>query len=977
MKLLRLKVDGFGALRGEFAFDPGRVTVLVDDNERGKSTLLAAVAAALYGLESNKQTHRVLTPLDRWRPWEGGPYRVELDVESEGERFTIMRDFDRGTVAVWNGRGQEVTLDFREGKTDFPVGRRLTGLDADEFTKCALVRQDDLDGVVPAEERSRRGSTLHARLENAADTRVGDTNATEALRVLEGAVRRFTAPEIESTVTVDTAIQRFELKHATLETDLKTLEHDFAQISAPLESLVRLDDEEQEARERMRGLDHERRDTLAEDVRRQIAENAKHRADLECLRDEAETLVSAAQLPRTAETEFREAVTRHEEAARQLEALEARKHEELAREREKRETELGALKAYASAGPSDADRCVALASELRQVAEEDSSVRTAVFTLRESLASQGYDPERVHELSAKFGALGEAEQRLLRSQAERALVYQADVATLDQTRTESTEQLREIDALRRRGRVPAWLLAAFGLAAALVGGILPRLGGTPSLWISLLGIGAVMLALGLVLIVTGRHARAEDRTEALRRLSEAQRWINQMRDRRAESSVQLGELSASMGHRDQVDMLREWSEYDRVMAENAPTLRAQERLAALEERRKAAVAEASALLARFAAAAPHPAELERVAKAIRQSIGLRQRLGEFEAGWGWLDDERRVAEATVSGLKERAVRILQSAGLDHDPASSWAEHAKTLASRMQAQARYALLTGELIPQAERRMLPADKLVELETQLELIDAERPDIAAVVEVGDAPGAIATRDTGSARTPLEIEAEGRRLRETLDGLQKRRTELRLEVEEVWRRYHQEHPEKSGQRERVALALERARRFKAAIELAQGTIQRVATDTHRRWAEFLNLRIKEVLDAFGTGIEQLRFGEDLDFSVRLPGGQQVSRGKADMQLSAGAKDQLYLAARLAISEYLSRGQSPLPLLLDDPFATSDDGRTRTGMRLLVEQFSPLHQIIILTCHRRRHEALAQLDPELYRERVQWLELRSGAVAR
>ena len=110
MKLLRLKVEGFGALKGEFAFDPERMTVLVDDNERGKSTLLAAVAAALYGLEHNRTVHRVLTPLDRWRPWDGGPYRVELEVESEGERYTIMRDFDRGTVAVWNGHGQEVTV---------------------------------------------------------------------------------------------------------------------------------------------------------------------------------------------------------------------------------------------------------------------------------------------------------------------------------------------------------------------------------------------------------------------------------------------------------------------------------------------------------------------------------------------------------------------------------------------------------------------------------------------------------------------------------------------------------------------------------------------------------------------------------------------------------------------------------------------------------------------------------------------------
>ena len=130
MKLLRLKVEGFGALKGEFTFDPGRVTLLVDDNERGKSTLLAAIAAALYGLEDSKRTHRVLTPLDRWRPWDGGAFRVELEVEGDRERLTITRDFERGTVAVWNAHGQEVTAEFKEGKDQYPVGRRLSGLDA-------------------------------------------------------------------------------------------------------------------------------------------------------------------------------------------------------------------------------------------------------------------------------------------------------------------------------------------------------------------------------------------------------------------------------------------------------------------------------------------------------------------------------------------------------------------------------------------------------------------------------------------------------------------------------------------------------------------------------------------------------------------------------------------------------------------------------------------------------------------------------
>jgi uncharacterized protein YhaN len=98
VKLLSLKADGFGALRGEFRFDPDRLNLVVDENERGKSTLLAAVTAGLYGLDEDRRSHRVLTPVERWRPWGGGSYRLELEVEHNGERLAIRRDFEHGTV---------------------------------------------------------------------------------------------------------------------------------------------------------------------------------------------------------------------------------------------------------------------------------------------------------------------------------------------------------------------------------------------------------------------------------------------------------------------------------------------------------------------------------------------------------------------------------------------------------------------------------------------------------------------------------------------------------------------------------------------------------------------------------------------------------------------------------------------------------------------------------------------------------------
>jgi DNA repair exonuclease SbcCD ATPase subunit len=157
---------------------------------------------------------------------------------------------------------------------------------------------------------------------------------------------------------------------------------------------------------------------------------------------------------------------------------------------------------------------------------------------------------------------------------------------------------------------------------------------------------------------------------------------------------------------------------------------------------------------------------------------------------------------------------------------------------------------------------------------------------------------------------------------------------------------------------------------------VDRVARETHRRWAGFLNERVGELLHELGSSIERVRFGEDLDFAVTLANGQQAARGRALHQLSSGARDQLHLAVRLAIGQYLSRGRESLPLLIDDCFATSDDERARSGMRLLLDQFSRGHQVILVTCHRQRIERLAALDPELYAERAQWLELRPELTA-
>ncbi|KAJ3047094.1 hypothetical protein HK102_013003, partial [Quaeritorhiza haematococci] len=67
--------------------------------------------------------------------------------------------------------------------------------------------------------------------------------------------------------------------------------------------------------------------------------------------------------------------------------------------------------------------------------------------------------------------------------------------------------------------------------------------------------------------------------------------------------------------------------------------------------------------------------------------------------------------------------------------------------------------------------------------------------------------------------------------------------------------------------------------------------------------------------------------------------------QLSAGSREQLYLAIRLAyVLHYCGRAES-LPIVMDDVLANFDDDRSRRTLRALGE-VSRKVQVLFLTCH-------------------------------
>ena len=191
MILQRLRIAGFGGLHGEWRFDPARVNLICGENERGKTTLAAAITAALFGLEGDKRGYRdgTSTPLEHYRPWNGRPYALELEFDARGKRYVVTRHFGNNKLTVLED-GRDATEEFRHGSGEYKVGEELLGLSGPEqFARTALSLQAGPSRL--GGDDVRPDSSLTTLLEGMASSVTGDASSTHAIRLLDEALRSY------------------------------------------------------------------------------------------------------------------------------------------------------------------------------------------------------------------------------------------------------------------------------------------------------------------------------------------------------------------------------------------------------------------------------------------------------------------------------------------------------------------------------------------------------------------------------------------------------------------------------------------------------------------------------------------------------------------------------------------------------------------------------------------------------------------
>jgi len=909
MRLESVEVLGFGRLRDVRVDFAPRVTVLLGENEAGKSTLHRAVRAALYGLDAGGQGRAVeRSEWARWTPWSGERYGLALTYAlGDGRRFRVARGLGRRhqSVQVVELGGGDVTDSLRFGRSVVP-GRVHLGLDEAVFCATACIGEDALrlDGPDTVTARADR---LQEAIERLADS-ASQATAAEALARLRTAEARVGTERRSGT----------PLGQATLR---------LRQVEAELENARRRAEAVGREQDRLRTLE----DLAVEAERRQA----------EC---ERAWLVGRLAAIAAQRRDLGEAL----DEERRLEAVvdEWSPYAAFPVELEERVNALGGELAQALALDRQAAARWGEAEErLAGIEKRRLDIFTALRALglapRVSEAQLG----EVRALSDEVAAAGGVEKRAAGVQAaqSRIAALRQEIAStgLGSVAVGSAELVadlvetasRPVEVRRLGPAAAAVALVGLGLGAACIAAGRQQVG-------VLAGVLALLAAAAVVAMGRRGHGPAvEARRELARRCPGMDvspgglaRVAHRLDDLRAlHNDLQRQELLVETGREE----LEAATAHAASLAQRCLALAASIPVPVGTDQSPLHQTTATGLLARARAAL----------NAVEDAAAARRRVAELEQEDGRLAREEESLRAARLEAEERATtraaleaemrQYMDTAGLpgDPDPVRAAAHFRQACSTRRQLEATAARLAevrrriavlGADAHTLDRRhaQFVADLLRRGGDPAEAESAEPLDAAALQRLENA---VETARHAAAAARGEAAGLRERLAGLLDGLPG--------VADL----EDERAAALSVRERCLHQLDALRRAAAMIEDAA---RRVHRDVAPRLAASVSARLALLTESRYDAV-------DVDaerFAVSLHCADRPELVPLEL-VSHGTRDQVSLLLRLALVEVLGDAGEPAPLLLDDPLLTADPTRRRGAVEFLLN-LSQTNQVVITTTH-------------------------------
>ncbi len=957
MFLERLNIRGFGCLRTTVTFATDRVNLAVADNETGKSTLIASILAAFYGIVEDLRDRRDKRPHRRHViPWENPEeFGIELDFTNESRRWRIERDFNSGEVhLIDRDTGRDHAADYHRGRGTYMIGEELIGLPVDEFLKSFYLKQEEI-----LEIRESKGLTHY--IQGVATALEGGTSSELAIQRLRDTRDRYPFEGSRDGLKIENAIKRLQTDRESCLVEIEKLERARNDMEPEAERLKQIEAEIERLRtERETAI---RQGDIADirELRHLIDAQKKKREEIESLAKTAEELKTYESFPANKWEQLLSSSQRVNDLTASASKLETRLKEEVEVPLTKLETELQSQRDLAGITEAEARDLESGVNRLNDRRERLDQAERVKEKLEQELKAVGLDKDRFSRLQQIFSGVTTDERRFIEhfraAYAEEEALYREL-----KTRREWNERERGL-IVGRQNKIINTARLFFLMAAVMVfsGGTLILL--TQGEWLGqvLAGLGVVFGAIGAI---TRGMAGGGD-TGALKKLevdlAEVIKGEDESHAKVEKIGRDLTEIASRLGFEGGHELLAEYFQFDDMKEKVEPLIIASKEADRTNEEFKASLDQLAPFFSRAGDNLPPEGKAVDEAKTLlnryREVVKLS---GEFKAAKikrDEIDAELTRVKRDRDPNRQTCEDILRQAGIDKiDPLDEAVEKFK---AGLENHKRYADVAVEKLPRLRKELLP-------EVDLAAKNERLAQLVAKTSLGD--------------TVPELEHQKEYYRDLAEQKGREEEKIRHSREAInrqigvtYERYQSQYPDLRRRVEDLDEKVSQAEAFRAEIDMAVQIMNDISREVYRSWAAALSEEAAPFLEALNPRYCDLQFHEDLTFVVRDKGANKLlTSAEAEAVLSSGARDEIFLAARLGIACYLARGaKGAMPIVLDEPLAAVDDEKFVSGMRFFLQQLSTRHQLLIMSCHEERHRWLAGRIPVIFDEKVHKLVLR------
>lgn len=921
MRIENLHILGFGGLEDLRIDFSERITVIVGENESGKSTLHRAIRAALYGIDAGGQGRAVeRSDWQRWQPWRGSKYGVAMTYRLDsGKRIRVSQNFEKreSQVQVQALGGGDLTAKARNGRTVSP-GRLHLGMDEAVFCAAPWLGEEGLRIAAP-DSAAQRSERIQEAVERLADSGKGGITCQQAIALLRDALKRV-GSERQASSPMGHALQQLHTIDAALA----------------------------DARRRQEVF-------TTEQMRLGELQEIAHAASV--MAREAEIAWLAGRLSSLANQESELSIAESEMQRLQAEMEKNSVYADFPLEDEDRVNSLGGefIQAERAANETEA-WCRAAQDELQKIQRRRREIAAGINAFARTPLIDAAAMQRVDELRQNLGAA-------------RTLVQAEENADAGRVRAEALQ--REI-AASGFGRIPSPGIPE--LVQLLDESVV-----SDSLWQKLspfAGTGVVLAAaasavlmllqqrmlsaasfvtavLCLAVILLAKRSESNGNTRLHRRLARylpgAVLDVQLIEELRAELPRLLrlhGELEKETTllelRRQEIEKLR-GALFEDVKAclalanglgfKDLPVIEPGLPAANLA----AMCADVLQLIADAASRSDRKRELDGEDKLLseKEQVILQQQ------------NDLRKKQETLKAIENRLRQLMGGSGVNVSlpPAAAIAAFRHGCAARRQydrsetalaeLQRRLALVGGDPAQIQHHREELMQELARRGGDAALIENAAPLNAAQLRALEREAQAASRR--AAQAEQQADALNNRLQGATSGLPN--------IADL-----------EDERQLCVAALERARHQAASLKQAISLIELASENVHRELAPRLAASMRERL-ALLTGERYTDVNVDTThFGVSLLGEERPDFVALDVA-SHGTRDQVSLLLRLALCEVLSEGGEAVPLFLDEPFLAADLGRRHSLMEFLTA-LAAKNQVLVTTSDPLAANELCSLCP-------------------